>query len=153
MLKQKVLQAAGCLLCAYLTIRDPYGLSGSEFSGGRLTGRLLDLKFVGFFLFVVALLLAFVFPRIAAVTALISSLCCLPLYFYFVVPGLFRRIFKGFEWSVPLKSYFVADRWALANILALLLVIGISVQTLWRRSKKRPSQHVVQTEGARAPRA
>ena len=153
MLKQNLLQAAGCLLCAYLTARDPYGLSGSEFSGGSLTGRLLDSSFVGFFLFVAALLLAFAFPRIAAVTALAASLLCLPLYLYFVAPGLFRWIFKGSEWSVPLQSYFVGNRWALENILALLVVTGISVHTLRSHGKKHSSQDVVQTEVAKTPRA
>ena len=153
MLKQNITQAAGCLLCACLTIRDPYDLSGSEFSGGWLTGRLLDSNFVGFFLFVVALLLAFAFPRIAAVTALVASLVCLPLYFYFVAPGLFRWIFKGSEWTVPLRSYFAGNMWALENILALLLVTGISVNTLRSYGKARSSQHLVQAEGAKSPQA
>jgi len=89
MLKQKFLLAATCLLCAYLTFGDPYGLSGSEFSGGTVAGRLLDADLVGFFLFAAALLLAFIFPRVSAVVALAESLLCFPLYLYFVVPGAF----------------------------------------------------------------
>jgi hypothetical protein len=135
--KQKLLQAACYLLCVVLTLRDPYGLSGSEFSGGRVTGRLLDLNFFGFLFLVLALLLTFALPRTAAAVALAASVFCLPLYVYFVAPGPFRRIFKG-EWSVPLQSYFVADRWAIESLLALLLATSVSIYTLSSFSKKRP---------------
>jgi hypothetical protein len=150
-MKQKLLLAVACLLCAYLTCRDPYGLSGTEFSGGSVTGRLLDANFVGVFVFVLALLLAFIFPRISAVVALAASVLSLPLYLYFVTPGLFRQIFRG-PWKVPLRSYFVADRWALLNTLAILLATVVSVYALRSHRQTHSSGRAVQTGGARAPR-
>jgi hypothetical protein len=150
-MKQKLLLAAACLLCAYLTFEDPYGLSSTEFSGGSVTGRLLDANFVGFFVFVLALLLAFVFPRISAAVALAASVLSLPLYLYFVAPGLFRQIFRG-PWKAPLRSYFVADRWALLNMLAILLATAISVYTLRTGNKKPPLEQVTETDRAKAPR-
>jgi glycerol-3-phosphate acyltransferase PlsY len=134
MLKRKFLLAAACLLCAYLTFRDPYGLSGSEFSGGTVTGRLLELNFSGFFVFAAALLVVFVFPRVAAVAAVAASILCFPLCLYFVAPGFFHWIFKG-PWKVPLRSYFVADRWALENVVALMLAAVVSIYVLRSHTK------------------
>jgi hypothetical protein len=150
MLKQKLLLAAACFLCAYLATRGPYGLSGSEFAGGWLTGRLLDANFLGFFVFVAALLVVFVFPRVAAVVAVAASLLCFPLYLYFLAPGFFRWIFKG-PWKVPLRSYLVMDKWALENILALLLTTVVSIYILRSHGKKRSSGQVAEITTAKVP--
>ena len=128
-MKRKPLLAAVCLLCAYLTFKYPTGLSGTEFSAGWLTGRLLDASFLGFFAFAASVLLGLVWPRIAAVTALIASVISFPLYLYFVMPGLYRQIFRG-PWSVPLQSYFVADVWALVSLLAILAAMAVSTYVL-----------------------
>ena len=61
--KQKVWQAAACLACVgVLWIRlDAFG--ASEFSGGRITGKLFTMADLGSLLFLVALLLTIFFPR------------------------------------------------------------------------------------------
>lgn len=136
MLKHKLSQAVAYLLCACLAIQERYDLSGSEFSGGWLTGKLLDVSFAGALFFVAASLLAFLLPRVASVTALAASLLSFPLYSYFVAPGFFRWMFKGSEWSEPLRSFLVVDRWALENLLAIVLSIVISIYVLWSLRKK-----------------
>jgi len=60
---------------------------GTEFAAGEVTGPLLVVHFMGSVLFVFALVLAFIRPRMAALGALAASLLCLPIYLYFVNPG------------------------------------------------------------------
>ena len=96
--KTKITQSAVCLLCAVIVWKYGSDLEGTEFSGGWLTGPLLDMEETGSLLFVLALLLTFFYRRIAAATTLIACLLCLPLYLYFTAPGpyplgLQRRIF------------------------------------------------------------
>src|SRR4051812_12333797 len=100
--KPQLLQGVVCLLCAGVTCRYGFLIEGTEFSGGRVTGPLLDMNDVGSLLFVLALLLTFFFRRMAATVTLIASLLCLPLFLYFTAPGPFRRLFGKAEWSVPL---------------------------------------------------
>jgi hypothetical protein len=126
---KKLCQTASCLLCAIVVWRYGSDLEGTEFIGGWLTGRLLNLYDVGTFLFVPALLLAFFFRRIAAAIALIASLLCLPLYLYFVAPGPFRSVFRG-EYSIPLQATFVWNRWAALGILTLVVAICTSLWNL-----------------------
>ena len=93
--RQKLLQTASCLVCVVVAQRNSFGFGGTEFSGGRLTGPILNALDIGSLLFVLALVLTFVRPRIAAVLAIVASLLCLPLYLYFTAPGPFRRVFGG----------------------------------------------------------
>ena len=76
-----------------------------------------------------ALVLTFVRPRIAAALAIVASLLCLPLYLYFTVPGPFRRVFGG-EYSVPLQANFVWDRSAILGVLAVTVAICICIWNL-----------------------
>jgi hypothetical protein len=133
-----------------MATRGPDDLSGSEFAGGWVTGRLHDANFLGFFVFVAALLLVFLYPRVAALVALAASLLSFPLYLYFVAPGFFRWIFKGL-WKVPLRAYFVADEWALENILALLLTAAFSIYILRSHWKKRSSEQIAEFTITKAP--
>src|SRR6185369_6560423 len=80
-------------------------LEGTEFSGGWLTGRLLNIAEAGIVMFVLALFLTNWSSKAAACVALTASVCCLPLLVYFIAPGPFRSAFKG-EYSVPLESAF-----------------------------------------------
>jgi len=89
---QKLWLDVGCVLCAVLTWKYPTGLEGTEFSGGQITGPMLNMFDIGTLLFVLALATTFLFPRIASIVALLASLLCFPLYFYFTAPGPFRRI-------------------------------------------------------------
>src|SRR5262249_8790181 len=87
--KQKLWQAAGCLLCAAVAWRFTSHLEGTEFSGGRITSPLLDMQNAGVLLFILALILTFLSRRAAAATILLAGLLCLPLYLCFTAPGPF----------------------------------------------------------------
>jgi len=126
---QKILQAASLLLSAVLAWKNQGPVEGTEFSGGWLTGSMLTLSQVGSLLCIAALLATFWFPRAAATTGLIASLLCLPLYLYFVAPGPCRWVFRG-EYSVPLQANFVYDKWAIAGILGVLVVVFVCLRGL-----------------------
>ena len=127
--KQKVWQAAAFFACVgVLWIRlDDFG--ASEFSGGRLTGKLFTMADLGSLLFLVALLLTIFFPRVAAVIALAATLLCLPFYLYILMPGPYRQIFKG-EYSVSLQRPFVWNNWAVVGVLSLVIAAFLSLQGL-----------------------
>lgn len=132
-MRQKFVQAGICLAGAIVTFIYPVGLENSEFTGGWLTGRLLNASDVGTWLFVAAVALTFPFRRIACGAMLTAALACLPLYLYIVAPGPFRRIVGG-EYSVPLQASFVWDVGAIAGICVLILAIAVSVHGLLARS-------------------
>lgn len=138
-LKQKLMQAAACLLCAIMVWNYGSDLEGTEFSGGRLTGPLLDLYDIGSLLFILALLLTFFLRRIAAAITILASLLCLPLYLYFTAPGLFRRVFRG-PWSGPLQTNFVWNRWTIMRILTLAIAASVGFRS-FLVSGERTSQN------------
>jgi biopolymer transport protein ExbD len=107
------------------------GLDGTEFSGGRITGPLLDTCELGMLAFVIALVVLYWFLRHSASIALGASLCCLPLPLYFFAPGRFRTLFKG-EWSVPLSSSFVWTRWTIIPIAVILATMTAAALALLR---------------------
>jgi hypothetical protein len=124
--KQKSMQATSCLLCILVWWRNESWvapLTGTEFSGGWLTGPLLNGYIIGGLLFAPALLLAFFFRRIAAVIAIVASLLCLPLYLYFTAPGPFRRVFRSAEFEAPLRASFIGNKWAIIGILVLVIAM------------------------------
>jgi hypothetical protein len=127
--KLKLTQAAACFLCAVIVWRYGSGLEGTEFSGGWLTGPLLHMEDVGSILFVLALLLAFFYRRIAAAATLIACLLCLPLYLYFTIPGPFRWVFRG-EYSVPLQANFFWSESNVTGIVALVFAACVGVRSL-----------------------
>jgi hypothetical protein len=127
--QQKMWQAATCLLCAVMTWRIPATLAGGEFSGGSITGSLLTFYESSTYVFLLALLLTFVYQRIAAAVALIASFFCLPLYLYVTVPGFFRRVFGG-EYSTPLQANFVWNRWAIIGILSVAVAVYVCLRGL-----------------------
>ena len=137
--RKKLLQAASCLVCLVVAQRNSFGLGGTEFSGGYLTGPILDSLEIGGLLFVLALVLTFVRPRIAAALAIVASLLCLPLYLYFSAPGPSRRVFGG-EYSVPLQANFVWDRSAIVGVLAATVAICICIWNL-RTVGRKPNNY------------
>jgi len=94
------------------------GVDGTEFSGGWLTGRLLDLCDIGMLALIPALIAAYWFPRVSASITLLAGLSCLPLLLYFLALGPFRMVFKS-EWSVPLQSNFVLARGTLLPVMTI----------------------------------
>src|SRR2546422_3391021 len=96
-------------------------LDGTEFSGGAVTGPLLSFEQAASYLFVLALVLTFLYRRIAAVATIVACVLCLPFYMYFIAPGPFRRVvrnvgFKG-EWLVFGRADFVWNGWAIAGMI------------------------------------
>jgi hypothetical protein len=126
---QKLGQAASCLLCVIVAWRHMDDFGASEFSGGWLTGTIFSMFDDGSLAFILAWLLTFFFRRIAAAIALMASLLCLPLYLYITAPGPFRSVFRG-EYSVPLQTNFVWDRWAAFGILTLVVATCVSIWNL-----------------------
>lgn len=133
-LKDSLLSAAVALIC--VLVLDKYGipLEASEFRGGWLTGVLLDLYNAGLTLFVVGLFLTFLWRRVAAVTGLVASLLCLPVFLYGIFPGVFRRIFPG-EYKVPLLPGFVPSKWTLVGMLVIAIVIAVNIRSLVSRTQ------------------
>jgi hypothetical protein len=109
-----------CLLCVAVSwiVTDP--VAATEFSGGTVTGPILRGNYLGSVLFLIAAGLTFVRRRrLAAVAGLLAVLLSLPLYAFFIAPGVFYTLFRG-EWSVPLQTFFVWDPWALAGVVVLM---------------------------------
>jgi hypothetical protein len=132
--KQKLWQAAACLACVgllWISLEREFGLT--EFFGGSLTGRLFAMADFGFLFFLMALLLTIFYPRVAAALVLAAALLCLPFYLYILMPGPYRRIFKG-EYSVPLQRPFVWDNWAVVGVLSLVIAAFLSLHSF---SKER----------------
>jgi hypothetical protein len=122
-------QAAVCLSCIAIVWRYTAVVEGTEFSGGRVTGVLLHMQDAGSMLFVIALLLAFLYRRIAAAVTLVAFLLCLPLFLYFTAPGPFRAVFGG-EWSVPLRTGFIWDDRTIVGIVVLVIAAWVSLRGL-----------------------
>ena len=118
------------LLACWLTLRNTRLVDGSEFSGGWLTGPILTMCEIAIVIFVVGIVLAYSFPRLAAVSGLLASLLSIPFLLYFIAPGPFRAVFKG-EYSVPLQSNFVWSRWSVETAIAILIVMAMSIWNLF----------------------
>lgn len=120
------LQAGACLFCLATSIWDPHDIGASEFRGGWLTGRLFGWNEQGILILLAVLPFTFLYRRAAAVAATVGALLGLPMYLYLVAPGAFRWLVPG-EWSVPLRSAFYWDTWALSCILAIVVGMGVFV--------------------------
>jgi len=84
---------------------------------------------IGSVLFVLALIVSLVYPRIAGAIGLVSSLLCLPLYLYFIAPVPFNRMFGfGHEFKVQPSVGFHWDRWAVAGVLTLAVTIYVCLR-------------------------
>jgi hypothetical protein len=127
--RNEVWQAAAYLACAAVLWIRLDGFGASEFSGGRLTGRLFTIAELGSLLFFVALFLTIFFPRVAAAVALAATLLGLPLYVYILMPGLYRQIFKG-EYSGPPQGPFVWNNWAVVGVFTLVIATFLSLPCL-----------------------
>jgi hypothetical protein len=131
--RQNVWQAFAFLACAGALWIHLGDFGASEFRGGWLTGKILTMAEVGALLFLAALVFTIFLPRVGAVVALAAILLCLPFYLYIVMPGPYRRIFRG-EFSVPLQRPFVWNSWAIAGIMTLIFATVFSIHRLSGRS-------------------
>lgn len=139
---QRVWQAISLLLCFLLALRITNGLDESEFSGGWLTGPLLSMADKGILLFVLAFVATFVFPRVAAVLGLASSLLCLPLYLFFIAPVPFNQVFGfGHQFSVQPTPGLHWGKWTVTGLLALFITCFLCARRIarWNRPEKPPA--------------
>jgi hypothetical protein len=132
----KFVQAISCAVCAGIAWLISSGLGETEFSGGRITGPLLNLNNLGILLFAAAVFLTFLVPRIAAALGITASLISLPLYFYLMAPGPFRRMFPG-EYSVPLQANFVWARWLILGTFAIGVTVSVCVWNFWQTASSK----------------
>ena len=93
-MRQKLLLAASCLVCTVVWWRSFSMFDGTEFGGGSLARN----AGYGCLLFLLAPVLAFKYPRSAAISALVACVVSLPLYLYLVFPRPFRQVWPG-EWK------------------------------------------------------
>ena len=118
-----------CVVCAVVGGLFTEQLWAAEFSGGTVTGRLLSLHSFSLLLFLLSAFVTFFLPRIAAAMGLCAVAASLPLYLFFLAPGLFRAVFGG-EWSVPPIGLFAWNAGAAAALAASLFVAVTSVRSL-----------------------
>ena len=124
-------QAASFLLCVSLALKLTNGVAGTEFSGGWLTGPLLSMAYHAMILFVLALVLTFFFPRIAAGMGIVSALLGLPLYGFFLAPVPFAQVFaRGHEFSVQPEPGFHWQAWPVTALLSLAIALYFSIRRL-----------------------
>ena len=122
--------AAAYLLSAMMMYWTSTDFEGTEYSGGRISGPLLELLAAGGLLFVVASALCGFRPKAAATVSLVASALSLPLYLFNTLPVSFLARILPFPSSVPDASgRFRFDRWQVACMLVLLVVIYASCQT------------------------
>jgi hypothetical protein len=126
---QQVLQAISCLLCVFITVCNTIDLSGTEFSGGWLTGPLLSLAEIGILLFVFALAMTFWYPRLAAALGIAASLLALPIHFYFIATVPFSEVFApGHEFRLQPSAGFHWEKWTVIGVLALAAAFFLCVR-------------------------
>jgi len=131
---QQVWQATSCLLCAFFALKITDGLEGTEFSGGWLTGPLLWMADIGTLLFVLALFVTFVYPRVAAAIGLASSLLSLPLYLFFIAPVPFSQVFGfGHQFKVQPSPGFHWGKWTVTGLLTLAVTSFLCVRRIAAR--------------------
>ena len=124
---QMLWQVAACVVCAAVTWRYRTDLWDTEFIGGWVTGPMLESKFIGDLLLVLAAPVTFFFRRVGAVVALFACLCCLPLYLYMTAPGPFRWVMGG-QWKAPLITPFIWDWWTIGGIASMGFVAFVCVR-------------------------
>jgi hypothetical protein len=126
---QKFVQAVCYGLCLIAMWKNVASVDGSEFVGGIVTGPLFSSADAGLLALSGALVALIWLPRISAVLAITASLCSLPLVLYFIFPGFFQSVFKG-NWSVPMKTNFLWNTWAVFGLVTIFATLWVSVRCL-----------------------
>lgn len=136
-------QAAIFLLCVFLALQTTSGLDGTEFSGGWLTGPLLSMTNIGTGLFMLAIVLTFFSPRVAAAIGLASSLFCLPLYCFFIAPVPFASVFAcGHEFKIQPASGLHWNTWPMAALLGAVFAAFVCIRSLASRNQNQREAQV-----------
>jgi len=120
-----------CVVCAVVGALFTEQLGAAEFSGGTVTGPLLSVHGFSLVLFVLSAVATFFLPPVAAAIGLCAAAASIPLYFFFLAPGLFRAVFGG-EWSVPPIGLFAWNAGAAAATAVLIVAVYAGVRTLSR---------------------
>jgi hypothetical protein len=109
---------------------------GTEFGSGSLAGN----QVLASLLFIVALILIFKYPRVAAITALVACFFSLPLYLHLVFPHPFRQVWPS-EWKVLAlpRETFIWDGWLTTGILVTVFVTYACGRSLTRSLTVRKS--------------
>jgi hypothetical protein len=127
--KQQIWLAICCLVSAFVALQNTDGFEGTEFSGGWLTGPLLSMVGIGTVLFLLAFVVGFLHPRVAAAIALVSWLLCLPLCLYFTAPVPFNQIFGfGHEFKVQPSGGFHWQSWTIAGALTFAITTYVCLR-------------------------
>jgi hypothetical protein len=138
-MRQKLLVAASCLVCAVVCWKSVLMFNGTEFGAGTLARN----EGLGGLLFLLAPILAFKLPRAAAISALVACFVSLPLFLYLVFPRPFRQVWPGlWKGSDFPRETFIWDGWWITGILFMALVACIYGCSLIRGITKRNSLEV-----------
>jgi hypothetical protein len=121
--------AVTCALGTVITWRFSDALAPSEFAGGSVTGKLVNLQEISSYMFPAALIASWWFRRVAALLALIACALAIPLYAYFISPGLFRVLLPG-PYSIQLGRGVFWDPWAFAGLLTVALTVYFCFQLI-----------------------
>jgi len=137
-MRQKLLLAAGCLVCVAVGLKSVLTFEGTEFSGGTL----FRYQGLAINVLILALILTIRFSRIASALALIGAILSIPVYLYLTFPGPFIRAWGG-EWSVMSRQSFVWNLWWVLGVLASTFVIVLSAIHLlqWVRAAGPKVRH------------
>ena len=127
--KQKLWQAAICVVCLVLVFRECDIAGPTEFSGGYITGPLFRLADWGWMLFLIGLPVAIKFQRIASVVFLAASLLSFPMVSFIVLPGYFGKMFQA-QSSIPLESNVNWDTLSVVTMLSLVISFYLSLHNL-----------------------
>ena len=133
--KQRLWQAGICLICLVFVSRELEIAGPTEFRGGYITGPLFRLADWGWASFVVGLLVAIKYQRIASVLFLAAALFCFPMFSYDVFRGYIDKIFHS-QSSLPLESNFHWEMWSALTILSLTIALYLSLRNLLARSNQ-----------------
>lgn len=111
---------------------------GTEFEGGYLTGPLLSMAWIGILLFVLAIVVTFWVPRVAAAVELAASLLCLPIRLYFLAPVPFAETFApGHEFKLQPSPGFHWEKWTVIGLLVLAVTSFLCVRCIARRISEK----------------